>query len=194
MAKGLSVCESNLPLSFLLFSSPSSLLSLSPFSHVLRFLAVVTALQWDSVFVCCHPLASVLSELSVLHGVWTDVSPIDPRWDTAVQWRCRQWRFPGYKYGGQICRIQIWLWLWRSCHKVFEWCILFCVDFYFLPPIFSNYIVTNVIIFATGVKSRLVWTHGMSCGCLAPQRVESYKWTARSRWKELLRSWCFLNL
>lgn len=166
--------------SFLLFSL-----------KLLRFLTVLTTLQWDSVFVRRHPLASVLSELSVLHGVWADISAIDARWDAAVQWWRGQRRLPGYKPGGQIRRVQIWLRLWRSSHKVLDRSplILFCVTFSFL---FLWYYLTrcpipNVMICATGVRSRSVWTHGMSWGCLAQQRVVSCRWTARGQWKELLR-------
>lgn len=46
------------------------------FSPLGRFLAVLAALQRDSVLVRRHPLAAVVSQLLVLHRVRGDVSPV----------------------------------------------------------------------------------------------------------------------
>lgn len=135
-------------------------------SQLSSFLTVLTSLQWDSVFIRCHPVASVLSELSVLHGVWADVLAVDARRDAAVQrWR-RQRRLPGYQPGGQICRVQIWLWLWRSYDKVLKWCtcILFSVSFTFFI-IFSNlYCVWRSVLQEWGAdqSGHMAWAEGVS--------------------------------
>lgn len=136
-------------------------------------------------------MASVLPKLSVLYGVWADISSVDTWWYAAVQrWR-RQRRLPGYQPGGQIRRVQIRLRLWRSYNKVRKRCtlILFSVSFAVssLSYAITGWPVLNVMICASGVKSRSLWTHGMSWECPALQRAVSFRWTARGQWKELLR-------
>lgn len=115
--------------SFLNYFSPFNILMLlkNPLhissSPLFSFLTVLTSLQWDSVFIRCHPVASVLSKLLVLYGVWADVQAFSTWWDSAVQWRCRQRWLPGHQPGGSICRVQIWLWLWRSNNKVWYYSV-----------------------------------------------------------------------
>ncbi len=169
----------------LLLSLP--LFSFHVFSPTLRFHTVLASVQWDGVFVCGHPVASLLSELSVFYGVWADVSAVDARRDAAVQWWCRQRRLPGYQPGGQICGVQIWLWLWRSYNKVQNILLSVSIPFLLLLYFLTRWPILYVMICATGVKSRSVWTHGMSWGCLAQQRAVSFRWTASGQWKESLR-------
>lgn len=101
------------------YCSSSSFLKF--FVHSFRFLSVLSPLQWNCVFVRCHPVASVLPELPLFHGVWGDILAISAQRGAAVQWWCRQQRLPCYKLGGQIFRVQVWLRLWRSCYKVTHW-------------------------------------------------------------------------
>lgn len=140
-------------------------------------------------------MASVLPELSVLYGVWADVSAVNAWRDAAVQWWCRQRRLPGYQPGGQICGVQIWLRIWRSYDKVLNTCTRILSLLYFLMLF---YVLTRcpelyVMIFAAGVRSRSVWTRGMNWGCPAQQRAVSFKWTARSQWKESLKYFIFVS-
>lgn len=45
------------------------------------------------------------------------------------------------------------------------------------------YMLENFLALKTGVKNLSVWASGMSCECLARQKMASYRWTNRSPWK-----------
>lgn len=75
---------------FYLLTDAKEFIFLSSPSHLSRFLAVLTSLQRDGVFVRSCPLASVFSELSVFYGVRGDVPSVGAGWDAALQRRLRQ--------------------------------------------------------------------------------------------------------